>query len=231
VRRLLAPGIAALGACACLAACGARSEVRGIRARAPGLGGNAKPILGGRGNPVRTVAFPERPEAPRHEGSPPLLSRPVRPPRSPRACLPAGRATRAGVLACTLLALLEPACRRLRAGCTSDADCKGPRICTEGRCVDLPLPVPEAPVSQATVPADEAWRAVATPPPGIARVIARASPQFNALEVGRVPAGDSVEVLERSADGRWYLVRHEALNGRKGWIHRDVLSVGAASPR
>jgi hypothetical protein len=62
------------------------------------------------------------------------------------------------------------------------------------------------------------------PPVGISRAIARARAALDAPEVGRVPAGEDVEVLETTNDGRWFRIRHPALIDQNGWIHRDVLT-------
>lgn len=135
-----------------------------------------------------------------------------------------------------LVMLALPGCRLATdapSGCTRDSDCKGERVCSDGTCTAPGAPSPPsrspAPPMQGSGASTERVRI--QPPAGIARAIARSGPALDASEVGRVPAGEEVQVIEKTNDGRWFRVRHSALAAQNGWIHRDVLVVGGEPPR
>lgn len=137
-------------------------------------------------------------------------------------------------------------------GCTKDSDCKGDRICVSGVCADAKkepaaqapaaptVPAPAgAPPSSATAHIPPANCGVErgdrfgflNPPPGKEHAIARADARFDAAEVGRLPWGTEVKVLEPQPVNGWFKIWCFPEFGKKeAWIHKDVLKLGEHAP-
>lgn len=117
------------------------------------------------------------------------------------------------------LVLLLPGaagCARL-GGCGKDSDCKGERTCVQGECVEPAAGGQQLGIIQA------AKTGTVTPPAAFKHAIVRARPALDAAEVAQLPTGTKVDVVDTSADTRWFQIRCAALGDRTAWIHRDVV--------
>jgi hypothetical protein len=126
---------------------------------------------------------------------------------------------RSSTLLVALVLLLPGAagCARL-GGCGKDSDCKGERTCVQGECVSpTPIGGQQLGIIQA------AKTGTVTPPPAFKHAIVRASPALDAPEVAQLPTGTKVDLVDTSADTRWFQIRCAALGDRTAWIHRDVI--------
>jgi hypothetical protein len=141
-------------------------------------------------------------------------------------------------------------------GCTSDAECKGSRVCTAGVCTDptAPAPSPASPTAEPTPTAEPAPTAavpltpavddrghagtaaaqqgmVVNPPANHERAVVRAAPSLDAAQVTTLARGTPVTSLEMSKDGQFHQIRWTTGGGGSGWIHRDVVAEPGAAPK